>query len=211
MSDMPLSVLYGTGWPPAKDYLALNSNGWVCHVKTLSRTKKGTLASAFPSVKRKDHREVTCRQTWTQPTAAMPQTTQSPSRQLRTEGSRAFPDTRCSPEFQGWQGGDRPSAPSNQVTTAGREIASESRTPQLVAWFRDPPATYFFINWAFKDKARPLPASLFPPGTRPLTTFFYLVSASARLLITVTICLTKGNLKRGGLVWATGLSGHSPP
>ena len=63
MSDMPLSVLYGTGWPPAKDYLALNSNGWVWHVKTLAQTKEGTLASVFPLVKRKDHREVTRRQT----------------------------------------------------------------------------------------------------------------------------------------------------
>lgn len=54
------------------------------------------------------------------------------------------------------KGGDRPSAPSNQVTTAGAVMASESQTPQLVTWLRDPPIIYFFyLSLQRQSKAPP--------------------------------------------------------
>lgn len=53
------------------------------------------------------------------------------------------------------KGGDGPSAPSNRVTTAGRVMASESRTPQLVAWFRDPPTIFFYLSLQGQSKVLP--------------------------------------------------------
>ena len=59
------------------------------------------------------------------------------------------------------KGGDGPSAPSNRVTTAGRVMASESRTPQLDAWFRDPP-TIFFFNLSLQGQSKVLPCFTLP-------------------------------------------------